>query len=98
VLLLGGLLLSVLAGLMNEEFGRASKTPGGRLGATMALSGVVAIWGIRDHEHRRALHTLEARQYLGCRSGPCFSFSSLVGIRISGRALWKRRDLSLLCE
>jgi len=45
VLLLGGLLLSVLAGLMNEEFGRASKTPGWRLGATMALSGVVAIWG-----------------------------------------------------
>jgi inner membrane protein len=39
-----------------------------RLGAAIALIGVVAIWGIRDHEHRRALHTLEARQYEG--AGP----------------------------
>jgi inner membrane protein len=68
LLLVGGLLLSVLASLMNEEFGRTSKTLRGRLGAAMALIGVVAIWGIRDHEHRRALHTLEARQYQG--AGP----------------------------
>jgi len=68
LLLLGGLLLSVLAGLMNEEFRRASKTPRGRIGAAMALIGVVAVWGIRDHEHRRALHTLETRQYEG--AGP----------------------------
>jgi inner membrane protein len=65
LLLVGGLLVSVLASLMNEEFGRTSKTPRGRLGAAMALLGVVAIWGIRDHEHRRALHTLETRQYEG---------------------------------
>jgi inner membrane protein len=68
MVLLGGLLLSVLASLMNEEFGRARKTPHGRLGAAMALIGVVVIWGIRDHEHRRALHALEARQYEG--AGP----------------------------
>jgi inner membrane protein len=65
LVLMGGLLLSVLASLMNEEFGGASKTPRGRLAAAMALIGVVAIWGIRDHEHRRALHTLESRQYEG---------------------------------
>jgi len=65
VLLVGGLLLSVLASLMNEELGRASKTPHGRLGAAMALIGVVAVWGVRDHEHRRALHTLDTRQYEG---------------------------------
>lgn len=34
----------------------------------MALIGAVAIWGIRDHEHRRALHTLEVRRYEG--AGP----------------------------
>jgi inner membrane protein len=68
LLLAGGLLLSVLMSLMNEEFGRASTTPRGRLGAALALIGVLAIWGIRDHEHRRALHTLEARRYEG--AGP----------------------------
>jgi len=77
MLLLGGLFLSVLAALMNEEFGRASKMPCGRLGAAMALIGVVAVWGIRDHEHRRALHTLEARQYEG--AGP---------VRASAFPLW----------
>jgi inner membrane protein len=64
----GGLVLSVLASLMNEEVNRASKTPRGRLGASMALIGVVAVWSIRDLEHRRALHTLNARQYEG--AGP----------------------------
>ena len=66
--LLGGLLLSALSSLMNEEFERPGKPAQGRLGATLALIGVVAIWGIRDHEHRRALHALEARHYEG--SGP----------------------------
>ena len=63
LLLLGGLLLSVLAFLMEEEVGRANKTPRGRLGASMAIICVVTVWGIRDFEHRRALHTLNARQY-----------------------------------
>ena len=63
LLLLGGLLLSVLAFLMEEEVGGANKTPRGRLGASMAIICVVTVWGIRDFEHRRALHTLNARQY-----------------------------------
>jgi inner membrane protein len=66
--LVGGLVLSALASLMNEEVGRASKTPPGRLGAAIALIGVVAVWGIRDFEHRGALHTLNARPYEG--AGP----------------------------
>lgn len=77
LLFLGGLLLSVLAFLLNEEFGRASKTPRGRLGASMALIGVVAVCGIRDREHRRALHTLDAGQYEG--AGP---------VRASAFPLW----------
>lgn len=77
LLLLGGLLLSVLTSLMNEEFGRFPKTPHGRLGAALALVGVVAIWGLRDHEHRRAVHTLDTRQYEG--AGP---------VRTSAFPLW----------
>ena len=75
--LLGGLLLSLFAGLMAEEFSPAIKIPRGRLTATMALVGVVAISGVRDHEHRRALHVLEARQYDGG-----------VPVRVSAFSLW----------
>jgi len=62
VVLFGGLLLSVLSSLMNEELLLPGKVAHGRLAAAVALIGVVAIWGVRDHEHRRALHALEARQ------------------------------------
>jgi inner membrane protein len=65
LLLFGGLLLSLFVGLMAEEFNSAIKTPRGRLAATTALISVVAICGVRDHEHRRAVHVLEARQYDG---------------------------------
>jgi inner membrane protein len=77
LLLLGGLLLSVLAALMNEEFGRASKNSHGRLAAAIALICVVAVWGTRDYEHRRALHTLEAQQYDGAPP-----------VRVSAFPLW----------
>jgi inner membrane protein len=75
--LFGGLLLSVLAGLMNEEYDRTSKTPRGRLAATVALLGIVAVWGIRDYGHRRACHALGTHQYEGGAS-----------IRDSAFALW----------
>ena len=39
------------------------KGPPGRLAATLALPGVVALWGVRDYEHRRAVNALEARTY-----------------------------------
>ena len=63
--LLLGLLLPGLFALINEEIGARSKGPQGRLGATLALIGVVLLWGVRDYEHRRAGSALEARQYQG---------------------------------
>ena len=39
--------------------------PGSRLAAMLALLCVVACWGVRDFEHRRALAALEAHSYQG---------------------------------
>lgn len=63
ILMAGGLVLPLLFGLINEEIGARSKGPQGRLGAALALIGVVLVWGVRDFEHRRAVNALEARTY-----------------------------------
>jgi inner membrane protein len=63
ILLLGGLILPSLFALINEEIGARRKGPRGRLAATLALIGVVAVWGLRDYEHRRAVSALESRLY-----------------------------------
>jgi inner membrane protein len=65
VVLAAGLVLPALFSLINEEIGARRKGPQGRLGATLALLGVVALWGVRDYEHRRAINALEARMYKG---------------------------------
>ncbi|HUJ95629.1 MAG TPA: metal-dependent hydrolase [Terriglobales bacterium] len=64
-MLLAGLLLPFLFSLVNEEIGARPSGPAGRLAATLALLGMVAFWLVRDFEHRRAVHALEARQYEG---------------------------------
>jgi inner membrane protein len=65
VLLIGGLALPGLFSLINEEIGARRKGPAGRLAASLALIGVVMVWGVRDYEHRRAVAALEARTYEG---------------------------------
>ena len=62
-----GLILPGLFSLINEEIGAGNKDakPSGRLAATVALLAVVAYWGVRDYEHRRALAALQARNYQG---------------------------------
>jgi inner membrane protein len=65
ILLLGGLVLPGLFSLINDEIGVRRKGPAGRLAATLALLGVIAVWGVRDYEHRRAVHALDARIYDG---------------------------------
>ena len=65
ILLVGGLVLPALFSLINEEIGAARQGPQGRLAAALALVGVVAVWGVRDYQHRRAVHALEARLYDG---------------------------------
>jgi inner membrane protein len=66
VVLTLGLITPGLFSLINEEIGARSKgKPAGRLAATLALVAVVACWGVRDYEHRRALAALQARNYQG---------------------------------
>jgi inner membrane protein len=63
LLMVGGLALPSLFALVNEEIGARSRSPKGRTGATIALIGILCVWGLRDFEHRRALAALEARTY-----------------------------------
>jgi inner membrane protein len=63
VLLVGGLVLPVFFSFIDREIGVRRKVPTGRWGASLALLGVVALWGVRDYEHRRAVNALEARTY-----------------------------------
>jgi inner membrane protein len=64
-LLILGLIAPILFSLIHEEIGVRRKGPPGRVAATVALIGVVVVWGIRDFEHRRAVAALEARVYQG---------------------------------
>jgi len=63
LLLTAGLVLPSLFSFVDREIGVRRKVPAGRWGATLALLGVVALWGVRDYEHRRAINALEARTY-----------------------------------
>ena len=60
-----GLLLPLLFSLVNQEIGARRKGPQGRLAATLALLSMVALWGVRDYEHSRAVNALDARLYRG---------------------------------
>jgi len=64
-LLIAGLVVPGFFSLINDEIGVRRKGPAGRLAATLALLGLVVLWGVRDYEHRRAIHALEARTYEG---------------------------------
>jgi inner membrane protein len=77
ILLLGGLLIPAIFHLVNQEIGPRRKAPYGQVGAALALLGVVALWGVRDFEHRRAVAALEARLYEGA-----------TPIRVSAYPLW----------
>ncbi len=65
VLLLLGLIVPALFGLIDKEIGARNRGPRGRLAASLALIGIVFMWGIRDYEHRRAVNALAARTYNG---------------------------------
>jgi inner membrane protein len=63
VFLLLGLIVPSLFALIDKEIGARARSPRGRLAASLALVGVVLVWGLRDFEHRRAVSALEARTY-----------------------------------
>jgi inner membrane protein len=61
-----GLVAPALFGLINEEIGaRNQRQLRGRAGAIAALLFMVALWGVRDFEHRRAIGQLENFLYEG---------------------------------
>jgi inner membrane protein len=61
--LLLGLIVPALFALIDKEIGAHARGPRGRLAASLALIGVVLLWGLRDFEHRRVVSVLEARTY-----------------------------------
>ncbi len=65
VFLVLGLVVPALFGMIDQEIGARRRRPRGRVAATLALAGVVLLWGLRDFEHRRAVGALEARTYNG---------------------------------
>jgi inner membrane protein len=66
--LLLGLIVPSLFSLIDREIGARHRGPRGRIAATLALVGVVLLWGLRDFEHRRAVNALAARTYQGADS------------------------------
>jgi len=65
VFLILGLVVPSFFGLIDKEIGARSRGPRGRVAATLALAGILLVWGLRDYEHRRAVNALEARTYNG---------------------------------
>jgi inner membrane protein len=63
--LFAGLALPWLFGLVNQEIGARQSGPRGRGAAIAALLAIVAIWGVRDFEHRRAVEALNAVEFHG---------------------------------
>jgi inner membrane protein len=63
--LLLGLIVPSFFSLIDREIGVRPRGPRGRIAATLALLGVVLLWGVRDYEHRRAVTALAARTYEG---------------------------------
>ncbi len=64
-LLILGLIVPALFNLIDKEIGARRRSPRGSVAATLALLGIVAMWGLRDYEHRRAVNALAARTYEG---------------------------------
>jgi inner membrane protein len=63
--LLAALVLPWLFGLVNREIGGRESGPRGRGAAIAALLFIVALWGVRDFEHRRALAAIDAVEFHG---------------------------------
>jgi len=64
-LLFLGLVLPAFFSMIDREIGARQRGPRGSVAATLALVGVVLMWGLRDFEHRRAINALAARSFDG---------------------------------
>lgn len=63
--LLAALVLPWLFGLVNQEIGERQSGPRGRAASIAALLFIVALWGVRDFEHRRALAAMDSVEFNG---------------------------------
>jgi inner membrane protein len=77
-LLLLGLIVPGFFSLIDREIGSRRRGPGGRLGATLALLGIVLMWGLRDYEHRRAVNALTERTYSGAEPLRASAYPTVV--------------------
>ena len=64
-LLLAGVLLPILSGLVTEEIGARSKSPRGRLGASLTFAALFLYLVVRFVYHGNAIAALESRTYRG---------------------------------
>jgi inner membrane protein len=76
--LFAALVLPWLLGLVGHEIGVRQSGPRGRSAALAALLFVVALWGVRDFEHRRALAALNAVEFHGAPSIRIAAFPYMV--------------------
>ena len=63
IALVAGLALPAFFGLIGSEIGERRKGPRGRGAAITALVCMVALWGVRDYQHRRALTAMNSLLY-----------------------------------
>ena len=71
-----------------------TRGPQGRIAATLALVGVVLLWGLRDFEHRRAVSALAARTYQGADPLRVSAYPAMTG---SIPLVRRGGDSSFLC-
>src|SRR6266699_6621635 len=64
-ILLAGILLPTLSGLVTEEIGAKSKSPRGKVGASIALATLILYIVLRFVLHGNALAAMESRTYRG---------------------------------
>ena len=65
IALVAGLVVPGFLGLISAEIGERRKVPRGRVAAIIALICMIAIWGVRDYQHRRALSAMNSFLYHG---------------------------------
>jgi inner membrane protein len=73
-----GLIVPGFFWLIDREIGVPRRGPRGRLAASLALLGIVLMWGVRDYEHRRAVAALEARTYKGAEPLRASAYPAMV--------------------
>ena len=78
VFLLLGLIVPSFFALIDREVGARTRGPRGRFSATLALLGVVLMWGVRDFEHRRAVSALSSRTYEGAEPQRASAFPTMI--------------------